>query len=225
LSFTAQVRWGPDGLDLTNATLRVRRSLDRVRDASGSYPIVPPKSRASKRDVPLSPEDAAALGRHLLTSGRPADGLVESGLAPIRERVTGANLVPLLRLVLRVGPARAGSVARIARRPLGMGRLNDAADRTLVRVHVIQSVVGTDRLGVCGRPGAVARTGKRNVRSARGALYLTSESRACTYTGNGDRAHRSSKEGLRAHVLSPSEVDARIGVSPRKLLRRCLDRR
>jgi integrase len=34
------LRWGPDGLDLTNATVRVCRSLDRVRDASGSYPIV-----------------------------------------------------------------------------------------------------------------------------------------------------------------------------------------
>jgi integrase len=68
------LQWGPDGLDLTHATVRVSRSLDRVRDASGSYPIVPPKSRASRREVPLSPEDAAALRRHLLASGRPADG-------------------------------------------------------------------------------------------------------------------------------------------------------
>jgi hypothetical protein len=57
-----------------------------------------------------------------------------------------------------------------------MGSLNEAVDWTLARVHVIQSVVGADRVGVCGCPGLFARTGKSNARSARRALYLTSES-------------------------------------------------
>ncbi len=68
--------WGPDGLDLDNGIVRVRVSLDRVRDASGAYPLLSPKSRASRRDVPLPPEDAARLRRHRLACGRPEDGAV-----------------------------------------------------------------------------------------------------------------------------------------------------
>ena len=66
--------WGADGLDLGEGIVRVRRSLDRVRAPDGSYPVVPPKSRSSRRDVPLSDGDVAALRRHLLASGRPRDG-------------------------------------------------------------------------------------------------------------------------------------------------------
>ena len=84
-----------------------------------------------------------------------------------------------------------------------MGRLNEAVDRALLRIHVVQSVVGADRVGVCGCSGAVARTGKSNARSARRPLYLTSESGTCTCNRNGDCARRSREEGLRAHVLSP----------------------
>jgi hypothetical protein len=63
-----------------------------------------------------------------------------------------------------------------------MGSLNEAVDLTLVRVHVIQPVVGADRVGVFGCPGPISRTGTRNARSARRALYLTSESGTSTQT-------------------------------------------
>jgi integrase len=66
--------WGPDGLDLAAGVVHVRRSLDRVRAADGSYPLVPAKSSASRRDVPLAADDVAAMRRHLLASGRPRDG-------------------------------------------------------------------------------------------------------------------------------------------------------
>jgi hypothetical protein len=48
--------WGPEGLDLEAGVLRVRRSVDRVRGEDGLYPFIPPKSRASRRNVPLAPE-------------------------------------------------------------------------------------------------------------------------------------------------------------------------
>lgn len=66
--------WGREGLDLDGGRACVRRSLDRVRDASGSFLFVPPKSRASRREVPLAPADIAILRRHRLASGRPPDG-------------------------------------------------------------------------------------------------------------------------------------------------------
>jgi len=68
------LRWGPDGLDLDAAIVSVRASLDRVRDASGAYAELEPKSRASRRDVPLPPEDTARLLRHRLATGRPPNG-------------------------------------------------------------------------------------------------------------------------------------------------------
>jgi integrase len=66
--------WGSEGLDLEARVVRVRRSVDRARDATGDYPFVAPKSRHGRRDVPLAPEDASMLRRHRLASGRPADG-------------------------------------------------------------------------------------------------------------------------------------------------------
>jgi integrase len=68
------LRWGRDGLDLEAGMVRVRANLDRVRDESGTYPELAPKSRASRRDVPLAPEDAAQMRRHRLATGRPRDG-------------------------------------------------------------------------------------------------------------------------------------------------------
>jgi integrase len=68
------LRWGPDGLDVDAGIVHVRASLDRVRDASGEYGRLVPKSRAGRRDVPLAPEDAARLRRHRLATGRPPDG-------------------------------------------------------------------------------------------------------------------------------------------------------
>jgi integrase len=66
--------WGRDGLDLADGMVHVRRSLDRVRGADGKYAFVPPKSRDSIRDVPLTGEDVAAMRRHYLATGRPEEG-------------------------------------------------------------------------------------------------------------------------------------------------------
>ncbi len=66
--------WGSEGLDLSAGIVRVRRSLDRVRGDDGAFPFVPPKSRASRREVPIASEEIAAMRRHLLASGRPIDG-------------------------------------------------------------------------------------------------------------------------------------------------------
>jgi integrase len=66
--------WGPDGLDLDAGTVRVRRSLATHRDETGRYPFLPPKSRKSRRDVPLATAELVALRRHRLATRRPADG-------------------------------------------------------------------------------------------------------------------------------------------------------
>jgi integrase len=68
------LRWGSEGLDLESGIVHVRASLDRVRDSSGDYAEVAPKSRAGRRDVPLATEDVARLRRHRLATGRPEDG-------------------------------------------------------------------------------------------------------------------------------------------------------
>lgn len=68
------LRWGPEGLDLEASMVHVRSSLDRVRDSSGDYVELAPKSRAGRRDVPLAAEDVARLRRHRLATGRPEDG-------------------------------------------------------------------------------------------------------------------------------------------------------
>jgi integrase len=66
--------WGPDGLDLEGAVVHVRRSLDRNPGPDALYPIVPPKSRASRRDVPLPPDDLTLLRQHRLATRRPGEG-------------------------------------------------------------------------------------------------------------------------------------------------------
>ncbi len=66
--------WGPEGLDLDAGIVRVRRALDRHRDGTGGYPLVRPKSRASRRDVPLSPDDVRRLRAHREACGDPDDG-------------------------------------------------------------------------------------------------------------------------------------------------------
>ncbi len=68
------LRYGKDGLDLEAGLVKVRASLDRVRDDAGDYADLAPKSRASRRAVPLPSEDAARLRRHRLANGRPPDG-------------------------------------------------------------------------------------------------------------------------------------------------------
>jgi integrase len=52
----------------------VRASLDRVRDTNGVYPIVAPKSRSSRRVVPIAQEEITRLRRHRLACGRPGEG-------------------------------------------------------------------------------------------------------------------------------------------------------
>lgn len=67
--------WGVEGLDLDAGVVRVRRSLDRVRDKeTGTFAFVAPKTRTSRREVPVRPSDVALLKRHRLASGRPRDG-------------------------------------------------------------------------------------------------------------------------------------------------------
>jgi integrase len=66
--------YGPDELDLDAGIVHVNRALDRVRAPDGSYPILAPKSRASRRQVPLAAEEITRPRRHRLASGRPLDG-------------------------------------------------------------------------------------------------------------------------------------------------------
>jgi hypothetical protein len=102
--------------------------------------------------------------------------------------------------------ARARRVgARLARTPLVMGSLSLLLRWTLDKV--IQSVVGTDRLGVFGCPGGV-RT--RISRRARRALYLTSKSATSTQARDNGCTDRSSK--LLAHSASPLLIGRLEGV-------------
>jgi integrase len=71
--------WGREGVDLDSSAVHVRRSLDRVRGADGMYPVVVPKSKASRRTVPLAPEDVVRLRRHRLATGRPPEGVLVFG--------------------------------------------------------------------------------------------------------------------------------------------------
>jgi integrase len=100
--------YGPEGLDLDAGIVHVTRALDRIRDESGVYPFIAPKSRASRRQVPLAPEDVARLRRHRLATGRPDDGeLVFGGPAGRRSAPcppTGRGSAP--------APTRSGSRRR-----------------------------------------------------------------------------------------------------------------
>jgi hypothetical protein len=71
-----------------------------------------------------------------------------------------------------------------------MRSLNDAVDWTLVRAHVIQSVVRVDRVGVRRCPSAVSRARKSNARNAWRTLYLAGQSSADAQTCDGDCADR-----------------------------------
>ncbi|MFP5450583.1 MAG: tyrosine-type recombinase/integrase, partial [Thermoleophilia bacterium] len=73
------LRWAPheadDGLDIDAGLVRVRWSVDRARDkTTGRFPLVPPKTPSSVRDVPLGAGDLATIRRHLLAVGRPDPG-------------------------------------------------------------------------------------------------------------------------------------------------------
>lgn len=83
------LEYGEHGLDLDAATVRVRASLDRVRDESGAYRRQPPKSKASRRDVPLAADAVKALREHRLATGRPEDG------SPVFSRPDGGQWTPI----------------------------------------------------------------------------------------------------------------------------------
>jgi integrase len=112
--------WGPEGLDIEQEIVRVRRSVDRVRGVDGRFPIIAPKSRAAVRDVPLDPADVPALRRHRLASGRPPDG----ALVFADEQGDPLNAVGALRHVW----ARIAGAARIGDEPLPapLPRFHDA---------------------------------------------------------------------------------------------------
>lgn len=65
--------WGPDGVDLEDGCVRVKRAIDRV-PVRGVLPFIEPKSRASRREVPIGAELAQRLREHRLACGRPPDG-------------------------------------------------------------------------------------------------------------------------------------------------------
>ena len=81
-----------DGLDLDAGLVRVRHALDRHLDEKGSYPLMRPKSRASRRDVPLSGDDAGRMLRHRAATGNPPDGTLV--FADARGRPLAAHGLP-----------------------------------------------------------------------------------------------------------------------------------
>ena len=68
------LRYGPDGLDLAAGLVHVRSTLDRHRDADGNYRELAPKSRTSRRTIPLTSTDTGTLRDHRTATGSPADG-------------------------------------------------------------------------------------------------------------------------------------------------------
>jgi hypothetical protein len=188
------------------------RSRGRYRPSHPSP--APSRSRDSRRASLARQPGRAVRALHQrrrdpgcpLAPAHPGQGLassvtVEANPAWLRTRAPLQS-----RRVLRVRSARAGSVARIAGKPLRMRSLNDAVDGALFRIHVIQSVTGADRLGVCGRTCALSRTRKRDAGSARSSLYLAGESGArATQTSDSGYADRS-----REHLPHPGPccVDA-----------------
>lgn len=71
------LRYGPDSLDLHRGLVTVGPlgNLSRKRDKeTGVFPLIAPKTRASRRDFVLPPSVVARLRRHRLQTGRPADG-------------------------------------------------------------------------------------------------------------------------------------------------------
>ena len=123
----------------------------------------------------------------------------EEGWPRSRSGPTNDHLA-LLRSI-EIGSACAGSMAGVARRSLVMRSLNDEVDLALCRIHVVQAVVRTDRVGVCACSGWFARTRKSNARSARRSFHLASESGAGRQRRDNSCANRSRK--LLAHTFLP----------------------
>ena len=83
------LEYGPHGLDLDAGAVRVRASLDRAKDETGTYRRQAPKSKASRRDVPLPADAVTAMREHRLATGRPADG------SPVFLRPDGGQWTPI----------------------------------------------------------------------------------------------------------------------------------
>jgi hypothetical protein len=93
-------------------------------------------------------------------------------------------------------------------------------DRPLTWDHVVEARVRADRVRVCRSAGADRinlflrpRPGPRR------PLNFTGESGTNAYTRDDDCAHRSRKQGLRAHVLSPFLSNGLL-LAPQKLVSR-----
>ena len=93
-------------------------------------------------------------------------------------------------------------------------------DRPLTRDHVVETRVGADRVRVCRSAGADRINLFLRPRPGPGRpLNLTGESGTNAYTRDDDCAHRSRKQGLRAHVLSPF-LSNELLLAPKKLVSR-----
>jgi hypothetical protein len=128
------------------------------------------------------------------------------------------------RRILRVRATLAGSVSREPRGATVANvltrRLHMEVDRPLTWDHVVEARVRADRVRVCRSAGADRinlflrpRPGPRR------PLNFTGESGTNAYTRDDDCAHRSRKQGLRAHVLSPF-LSNELLLAPRKLVSR-----
>lgn len=158
------LRYGPDGLDLDAGIVRVRANLDRVRDASGTYPELAPKSRASRRDVPLPAEEVARLRRHRLATGRPEDGaLVFAGsrgepLSPVpafRAFKRACRAAKLAEATKWLNEARAGGDPAAIRQ--AEHAVEEAQKAPLPRLHDCRHAFATHALAAGLSAHAVAR--------------------------------------------------------------------
>jgi integrase len=160
--------WGADGLDLEAAVLHVRRSVDRVRASDGLYPFLPPKTRDSRRDIPLAPDDVALLRRHRLATGRPPDGALVFATA----QGDALSPIPAQRALKRGAKARWPCRTSTAlprrpprlRKPCARGRAIGARCRGLARPLRRGPRLATVRPRVARR----GRTGRRGARCLSG---------------------------------------------------------
>lgn len=69
------LRWGAEGVDLDAGLIHVTQAVDRKLDPDTlAYPVIDPKSRSSRRVLPISPDTTQAMREHRLATGRPRDG-------------------------------------------------------------------------------------------------------------------------------------------------------
>lgn len=73
LGETLALTYGDDGVDTNTRQIRVRHSVDPVRDRNGDRPLLDVKSDAGQRVIPMGAELTATLLRHRLATA-PVDG-------------------------------------------------------------------------------------------------------------------------------------------------------